>query len=257
MCRLFGYRSREPTGVQHELLEAANALRVQSREHPDGWGLGWYVGGAPQVVRALEPAHSDDYFAAVGEKLASTTVIAHVRKASVGRIALDNTHPFEWGRWLFVHNGTVPQWERARPVLEAAIDPRLRPLLRGETDSERCFLLFLTRLAAACDPEAASFDAAAQALGETVALVRAASDHGEGKPASTTFLVTDGRLMLACRSGRTLFLETTQPAADGSVLAVAIASEQPCSCEGRVFREVPEGAIVGVDPQLRLRESAL
>src|SRR2546426_8692684 len=105
MCRLFGYRSEEPTGVQHELLEAANALRVQSREHPDGWGLGWYVGGAPQVVRGLDPAHADDDFHAVGEFVASTTILAHVRKASIGRVALENTHPFEWGPWLFVHNG--------------------------------------------------------------------------------------------------------------------------------------------------------
>src|SRR5947209_5745269 len=111
MCRLFGYRALEPASVQHELLEANNALCVQSREHPDGWGLGWYVGGEPQVARALEPAHADDDFAAVGRFLASRTIVAHVRKASVGRVALENTHPFEWGRWLFVHNGTVPRWD--------------------------------------------------------------------------------------------------------------------------------------------------
>ena len=44
MCRLFGCRTATPGAVAHELLHGANALRVQSREHPDGWGLGWYVG---------------------------------------------------------------------------------------------------------------------------------------------------------------------------------------------------------------------
>ncbi len=249
---MFGYRSLQPTGVAHELLEAANALQVQSREHPDGWGLGWYSRGAPQVVRALEAAHRDDDFAAVGRFVTSTTILAHVRKASVGRVAVENTHPFEWGPWLFVHNGTIPRWGECRGKLEARIDPELRKLLTGETDSERCFHLFLTALRRRCDPLRATFAAAAEALAETVAIVCEAAEDGSSEKASTTFLATDGELMVACRRGRTLFVETPPPSADGRVSAIVIASEQPCRCEGRVFREVPEGSLVGVDGSLKL-----
>jgi glutamine amidotransferase len=257
MCRLFGYRSEEPTGVAHELLDARNALRVQSREHPDGWGLGWYVGGAPQVVRALEPAHADDDFAEVGEFVASTTILAHVRKASVGRVSLENTHPFEWGSWLFVHNGTIPAWDAARARIEAAIDPALARELTGETDSERCFFVFLSRLQRRCDPRHASFEQAAAALAETVALVRSASEAGAEGEASTTFLATDGRLMLACRRGRTLFIEAPEPGPDLRVPSIVIASERPCLCSGRLFREVPEGALVGVDETMRFHARPL
>src|SRR5204863_8103715 len=104
--------------------------------------------------------------------------------------------PFQRGAWLFAHNGTVPEWEPVRGGLEELIDPALRLDLRGETDSERCFLLFLTRLRQRCDVEAADVDSAAAALAETVALVRELSE-GAGKEASTTFLATDGRLLLA------------------------------------------------------------
>src|SRR2546429_2086833 len=208
MCRLFGCRTAAPGGVAHELLHGANALRVQSREHPDGWGLGWYVGRVPQVVRSLTAAHGDEDFEEVSSFVTASTILAHVRKASVGRVALENTHPFEWGPWLFVHNGTVPAWDACRAAIERAIEPSLARALQGETDSERCFLVFLSRLMRRCDPLRASLDQAAAALAETVALVRAASEPLCKEEASTTFLATDGRLMLACRGGRTLFVET-------------------------------------------------
>jgi glutamine amidotransferase len=72
----------------------------------------------------------------------STNVISHIRKATVGNIALANTHPFMrelWGRyWLFAHNGdlkTLPAWQ----------GKRFRPV--GCTDSEQAFCWILEQLA--------------------------------------------------------------------------------------------------------------
>ena len=255
MCRLFGSRTREPGRVSHELFHGANALRVQSREHPDGWGLGWYEGGGPRVVRSLTPAHGDAEFEKLSQFVNAQTVVAHVRKASVGRVAAENTHPFQRGAWLFAHNGTLPAWDGARPRLEALIDPSLREALRGETDSERCFFLFLTRLRRLCDVEAAEVGAAAAALAETVALVREVVEpNAEEKPASTTFLATDGRVMVACRRGRTLFVCSK----DGEY--AAIASEDPGEPPPggrRAWRLLPEESIVAVDGDLRVRVTAL
>ena len=258
MCRLFGCRTESPGGVAHELLHGANALRVQSREHPDGWGLGWHVGRVPQVVRSLSPAHGDEDFEEVSSYVSASTILAHIRKASVGRVALENTHPFEWGPWLFAHNGTVPRWSQCRAAVEAEIDPPLRLKLRGETDSERCFLLFLTRLSRRCDPLAGRFADAAAALAETVAIVRRAC---AGDP-STTFLATDGRMLIACRRGRTLHVSAPEPDAGGCVPYFAIASEDPKLHRpvppGRPpWRGVAAGAIVGVDSDLRVCRSSL
>src|SRR5205085_199648 len=164
MCRLFGCRSRAVDAVSHELFHGANALRVQSREHPDGWGVGWYEDGVPRVVRSLTPAHGDADFEKLSHFVSAQTVLAHVRKASVGRVAEDNTHPFQRGPWLFAHNGTIPDWDRVRAPLEALIDPSLRDELRGETDSERCFLLFLSLLRRRCELERANAEADGSAL---------------------------------------------------------------------------------------------
>ncbi|HUJ24420.1 MAG TPA: class II glutamine amidotransferase [Myxococcales bacterium] len=244
MCRLFGCRSREASGVAHEMLHSANSLRQQSREHPDGWGLGWYEGGAPRVVRSLSPAHGDRDFEKLSQFVQALTVVAHVRKASIGRVAPENTHPFQRGPWLFAHNGTLPEWDRARPLLEAQIAPALLEQIRGETDSERCFHLFLTWLRQTTD--------AAAALAEAVKAVRAIYRDAK-EPPSTTFLATDGHTMLACRSGRTLHLST-----DGSY--VALASEDPGEPPPggrRKWELLPENALVSVDADLRVRVTTL
>jgi len=259
MCRLFACRSREPGAVSHELFHGANALRVQSREHPDGWGLAWYEGNAPRVVRSLTPAHGDADFERLSQYVSAHTVLAHVRKASVGRVAAENTHPFQRGPWLFAHNGTLPEWERRRAALEELIHPALRAELRGETDSERCFLLFLSRLRRRCNPDSAEAGAAAAALSETVSLVREIFEQ-DGAKSSTTFLATDGRILLACRRGRTLFLSSPAPDREGRCAYVAVASEDPGEPPpgGRhAWRLLPDEALVAVDPDLRLQVTSL
>ena len=261
MCRLFGSRSLAPDGVAHELLHGSNALRVQSKEHPDGWGLGWYEGQSPQVVRSLTAAHGDEEFEKVSSFVRATTVVAHVRRASIGRVAEHNTHPFRRGRWLFAHNGTIPDWEQVAGRIEEQIAPDTR--CEGETDSERCFLLFLRRLARRGDVERATYDGAAAALAETVLEVRRIwqglklRKEPDGPLPSTTFLVTDGALMLACRVGRTLHVSSPEPDAKGRVAYLAVSSEDPGTAapnsNGRApWRPLPEESIVGVDAELRL-----
>ena len=51
MCRLFGFRSVIPSQVHRSLLAAENALGTQSNQHPDGWGVAYYVDGAPHVTK--------------------------------------------------------------------------------------------------------------------------------------------------------------------------------------------------------------
>jgi len=255
MCRLFGSRTRQPGSVAHELFRGANALRVQSREHPDGWGLGWYENGAPRVVRSLTPAHGDQEFEKLSHYVSAQTVLAHVRKASIGRVCAENTHPFQRGPWLFAHNGTIPDWERVRGPIEALIDPSLKAALHGETDSERCFFVFLSRLRRHCDADAADLGSAAAALAETVALIREICEpSADGKPAATTFLATDGRLMVACRRGRTLFVSSS----NGEY--VAFASEDPGEPPPggkRAWLLLPEETLVAVDTDLRLKVTSL
>ena len=71
----------------------------------------------------------------------SQNVIAHIRKATRGEVALVNTHPFMrelWGRyWIFAHNGTL---EKSSPDFGG----QYRPV--GTTDSEQAFCHLLGSL---------------------------------------------------------------------------------------------------------------
>ncbi len=131
MCRLYGFRANEPTKVECTLVYAQNALMSQSRadlrgtSHPDGWGVGYYEDATPKMERRDRAAYEDLHFSVTAERLYAKTVLAHVRRATVGGAALANTHPFVYGHWAFAHNGTVRAFDRVAPELERETAPRL------------------------------------------------------------------------------------------------------------------------------------
>jgi predicted glutamine amidotransferase len=138
MCRLFGM-SGGPERVRATfwLLEAPDSLAQQSRHNPDGTGIGYYqADGAPVVDKQPLAAYEDQQFAQEAKEVESRTFVAHVRYASNGAVALQNTHPFEQQRRLFAHNGVIGDV----PVLERELGDAMS-MVHGETDSERYFAL--------------------------------------------------------------------------------------------------------------------
>ena len=146
MCRLFGFRSVIPSQVHRSLLQADNALGLQSVKHPDGWGVAHYIDGSPHVIRSSMTAISDTLFHRVSGVVASETVLAHVRKATQGEKSVLNCHPFQYGRWIFAHNGDIPEFSQYRDEILQLINPHLRRFVLGDTDSEVIFHLFLSEL---------------------------------------------------------------------------------------------------------------
>jgi glutamine amidotransferase len=243
MCRLYGQHGHPGADLCEPLCSAQNALRFQSHQHPHGWGIGWYEDGDPVIRRGLLPAHADQAFVRAAREACSAVVVAHVRDASVGPVSAENTHPFHHGRWLFAHNGTVARYKRSRRLREALlaeIDADLRPALRGETDSERCFLLFLSRLRARAPLDGASVAQVAHALAEATATVAALADLRARQPSTMNFLVSDGRVLVASRHGKTLHLSTDT----GPRHLFVVASERIGA--GR-WEEVPEQSCVGTE----------
>jgi predicted glutamine amidotransferase len=262
MCRLFGFRSAFPAAVHPALVTEKNSLVIQSREHKDGWGIAAYgVEPRPRVAHGVGPAHSDPDFHRVSSLVSSHTVVAHVRLASVGAVELRNSHPFLYGRWSFVHNGTLKDFERHRSAIEALIREDLRVNIRGTTDSERCFHLFLTRLSARCALAGpARMEDVASALAETMTLVGAITDESAQERSAMNFLVTNGEVMVATRRHRTLFIsDGSRSSGSRSTLfrhgtqldQLIIASEALCG-NHTAWNEVSEEEIIGVDSKLVL-----
>lgn len=138
MCRIFGCVAAEPVSIRSELLHAENPMIRQSQEHDSGWGMAVYEhadGGAPRCVRFPEAAHADGDFRRA-TYMHGRIFNVHVRRATMGGLTLENTHPFCLGDYSFSHNGTVLDYPR---LLEPGVR---RP--KGDTDSE-AFFNFLMR----------------------------------------------------------------------------------------------------------------
>jgi glutamine amidotransferase len=261
VCRYYGIRASAPTRVEWHLVRAPNSLLAQSRrdlsgfEHADGWGIAAYDGDALRVERRACAAHDGQHFCATAERVEATTVLAHVRRATVGRIGLPNTHPFVHGPFALVHNGTVPYFAEIRPRLLEAMTPEHRAAIAGGTDSEHLLHLILSIHAQTGGSLFASLEAA---LRRVVALCR---EIGQEPHLGLNVLLTDGVRMVGSRWRRTLFYfeQKGRRGEDGAAArdrggddyrALIIASEPT---GGEPWPEVPERSVLEVTPDLRLR----
>ncbi len=213
MCRLFGFRSVIPSQVHQSLISAENALMVQSQRHPDGWGVAYYVANTPHVIKSAQGAVDDHLFKHVSGVVASETVIAHVRKATQGQLSIVNSHPFQFGSWVFAHNGNVPNFDEIRAPLLARVSPEKRRYILGTTDSEVIFHLLLTHLEASGDIHRRQFPipAIVEAVRKTVADVHSVTGLDCYRPdpdMHLSFILTNGESLVAHQGGKELRYST-------------------------------------------------
>jgi glutamine amidotransferase len=277
MCRLFGFRSVMQSQVHKSLVSADNALMTQSLRHPDGWGVAYYLGGAPHVIKSVSTAVDDQLFRRVSGVVTSETVLAHLRNATHGEHTILNTHPFQFGSWVFVHNGNIKGFDGLRSELLAEVPPVYRRFILGDTDSELFFYLLLGLMAQHCEldrpgyPIEALADATREAVDLVVARAGPLSERNDGPPTENylSFVITNGRVMLGHQGGKTLYCSThknhcserevcphfanecEQEQARGFVSHLIFSSE-PLQGEN-VWRPLGPREMVGVDWRMQMR----
>jgi len=216
MCRMFGMVAARPESVCELLHQAPRSLAVLSNEHPDGWGIAAKSGDDWQIQRSTNcAARCGDYAGLAG--IQAEVLIAHVRKATVGSLSIANTHPFQRGRFVFAHNGTVHRIAELR----SSTSPEHLASVVGQTDSERLFAFVMTQIDEAGDVD--------RGLARAVALMQSLGDIG-----SATFLLSCGERLFAYRSERTLY---TLERGSASFVASEPLSDEP-------WCDVPEAGLV-------------
>jgi glutamine amidotransferase len=141
MCQLLGMNCNTPTDVTFSFA-GFRQRGGRTDEHSDGWGIAFFEGLGLRHFVDHQPA-ADSPIADLIRRypIRSRHVIAHIRKATQGVVALENCHPFVrelWGRyWVFAHNGDLQDFG---PRLHA----NFRPV--GSTDSERAFCWLLQEM---------------------------------------------------------------------------------------------------------------
>ena len=175
--------------------------------HADGWGIAFFES---EDATPDKPGKGVRYF--VDKEGASSSpiakmlrhypikshnVVAHVRKATMGAVTLENCHPFVrelWGRyWVFAHNGDLKDYA---PPLHGSF----RPV--GNTDSELAFCWLLQELA-----KSHAGVPTVEELTRTLAeLVPQISKHG-----TFNFLLSNGQALWAHASTKLYYVLRQHP----------------------------------------------
>ncbi len=194
MCQLLGMNANTPTDVMFSFA----GLATRAQEHKDGFGIAFFEDPG---LRLFVDHHSarDSAVAELVKRypIKSGNVIAHIRKATQGVVALQNTHPFMrelWGRyWAFAHNGDLKNFA---PRLHGGF----RPV--GDTDSELAFCWLMQELA-----KAHASVPTIEELGRTLAeLLPQLSRHG-----TFNMLLSNGQALWAHASTALHWLERRHP----------------------------------------------
>ncbi|WP_445115092.1 class II glutamine amidotransferase [Acinetobacter sp. WZC-1] len=141
MCQLLGMNCATPTDITFSFRGFSQRAGITS-DHSDGFGIAFFEDKACRLFVDNQSAVESPIAELIRNyPIKSRNVIAHIRKATQGKITLENSHPFIrelWGRqWIFAHNGDLHDF---RPQLSGRFTPV------GNTDSERAFCYLLDQL---------------------------------------------------------------------------------------------------------------
>lgn len=122
--------------------------------HKDGFGIAYQQGKEWTTYKSLNNPISkiyDDF----NKIIVSKMVIIHLRRnchlgnsctIATGRKSLENSHPFSYKNYVFAHNGNINNFEMHKGKLRKYIPDDLFLNIKGETDSEWIFYIFLNLL---------------------------------------------------------------------------------------------------------------
>jgi dimethylhistidine N-methyltransferase/ergothioneine biosynthesis protein EgtC len=208
MCRHLAYVG-PPVSLDRLLVRPPGGLYEQSWRprrqrygtvNVDGFGVGWYptadreeAGGEgpvrPVRYRRAVPVWTDGNFAELAPAVRAGAVLAAVRSATAGTTQDESASaPFKDDRWLFSHNGAVPDWTRLPTGLAEA------ELLALETRSDSGALWAML---------AARLRQGQPAGGALASVVRDVAAVRPG--ARLNLMLTDGRAIAATAWGDTLW----------------------------------------------------
>jgi glutamine amidotransferase len=279
MCRFVAYKGHEIllsdllTRSEQSLIR--QSYHAREREEPlngDGFGVGWYaqeLDVRPGVFTSIQPAWANRNLRRLAEKIQSSCILAHVRAASPGTPVTElNCHPFQYGRFLWMHNGRIAEFNKIRRTLREHLRDEFYDLIQGTTDSEHVFALFLDQLQSR--ENGCNVETLRQTMTDTIELIEQWLDAAQVSDASwLNFCISDGNSLLATKyvtkaAGQPQSLYFARgdrfelrdghyrmTRRDGCNGAVIIASE-PLTDDHGDWEHVPRNHCIGVSPQLHI-----
>lgn len=262
------------TRPEHSIIN--QSFKARLREEPlngDGFGIAWYVpeiSPEPALFRSMQPAWNNVNLLHLTRVSRSRTILAHVRAATAGfAVSEPNCHPFNAGRFAFMHNGSVAEFRKLKRQLISGLSDESFLWIHGTTDSEHLFALFRDHAERHADKE--PMEAMAAAMQDTIENVkRLTTDAGATRRSLLNMAVSDGERAVVSRYATmgspapSLWLRTGEQYVchegvcqmlDGSKREAVIVASEPLTAEAD-WQEVPQQHLVLIDANrgLELRE---
>lgn len=232
MCRFLAYIG--PPVLAEDLLYkpkfsliAAQSMQAEEMSvsvNGDGFGVGWYapeLDNEPCIFRSIKPAWSDNNLRNLSKKIYSPLIFAHIRAASPGMPVEEvNSHPFQCGKIMFMHNGMVGDFKKIRRQLLRKLSDTAYDAIQGSTDSEHLFGLFLNHI----DDPAGEVSCSEMQYAMTKMLEDLNDlliERGVQKHSYLNLVATNGNSMIAVRY-------TTNPSVQPSTLYYMYGKEYHC-----------------------------
>ncbi|CAG9463974.1 unnamed protein product [Pedinophyceae sp. YPF-701] len=231
MCRLMAYVG-DPVVIADVVLWPKRSIIKQSYDarerlldptlpfhlghgnlNGDGFGIGWYSNmegkredgsedHSPCVFTSVTPAWNNENLSRLSCKITSPLVFAHVRAAYPGMpVSEQNCHPFQMGRYLFMHNGVIGGFLQIRRLLlENLSDFAYNCIASFHSDSAVSFAMVLHHLGSCHEPR--SPQEMLRAVELAIADIRRCQRQGgvsEEEVSLLNFVLADGSNMVATR----------------------------------------------------------
>ena len=266
MCRLYGLISSHPRKVECDLIESQHSLLHQSEhdllgeQNPDGWGLENFEKNQPNVVKQPRAAFVDDEFRWQAAKIHSTQIISHVRRATIGIVSMENTHPFVHHGLILAHNGHIDHFPFIRNKICSTVTQEESKWIQGSTDSEH-ILAYLHHIYHQ-DTNASLASILTRGLREIIQMIW---EVDPDKESALNIVFSNGKEMAASCYNRSLYFihrEAVHPCQvcggalhineePKSYQAVVIASE-PITMDEE-WQEIPNWSVIEVDSNLSFK----
>ncbi|MCO4771634.1 MAG: class II glutamine amidotransferase [Deltaproteobacteria bacterium] len=157
----------------------------------------------PLTYRSTDLPMYDPNLRSLSEKLHARCLLAHVRGipySTTSNYGRENLHPFRYAgfNWAMAHNGDLADCARMRAGLLPFIQPTIAAQIRGSTDSEWVYALWMSQLD---DPtEVHATDVIVAALRRTLEILASVrADYGIDISSSANLFLTDGTRLIALR----------------------------------------------------------
>ena len=169
----------------------------------DGFGVGWYNDNIndPCLYISTNTPWSDINIKRLSKYIESKVIFTHIRAIkplSISIVHEYNCHPFTHKNFMFMHNGDLKNFIDFKKKIINDIGDDIYKIIKGNTDSEFAFALFLELLDYKFFLNGGYIEPLA--LKETIIkLMKKLIEYGNNVPMSMNFAFTDGKTIISTR----------------------------------------------------------